>query len=336
MLICRICSNAADNTMYRVREMQLGLREQFEYFKCSRCGCLQISTVPADMSRYYPESYYAYVGGRQALPTSLGGALRGVARRVRNRFAVLRRGSIGRMLHRFWPNEELVACIDLHFPGDGVRTSRLAPGSRVLDVGCGAGDLLVALQSAGFPSLLGIDIYSGGGPMPRAPLIQNRRIDEVSGEWDLVMFHHSFEHMAEPREVLRAVGRLLHPEGVCLIRIPVVSSYAWEHYGVDWSQLDAPRHFYLHTEESLRRLADESGLEVSKIVYDSNTFQFVASELYRRDIPLYSSVPVEVQARASAFSPDELAAFERRARDLNAERRGDQAAFYLRRRRRPA
>ena len=337
MLTCRICSNDADNPTYEVREMQLGLRERFTYFRCARCGCLQIAAFPPDMSAYYPETYYAYVGGSTALPPERRWTARAAGARLRNRFAVLRRGALGRVLYRFWPNEALAAYIDQQLPGNGVGASGLSASSRVLDVGCGAGDLLVALRSAGFRSLLGIDIYAADErPMPRAPLIQNRRIHEVSGQWDLVMFHHSFEHMADPRQVLREVVRLLAPDGVCLIRVPLVSSYAWECYGVDWVQLDAPRHFFLHTEESLRLLADEAGLEISKVVYDSTSFQFVASELYRRDIPLYSTPPADGSPTASAFTPDEVAVFEQRARDLNAERRGDQAAFYLRKRRGPA
>jgi len=36
------------------------------------------------------------------------------------------------------------------------------------------------------------------------------------------------------------------PGGWCVIRIPTVSSFAWEHYREQWVQLDAPRHFFLH------------------------------------------------------------------------------------------
>jgi hypothetical protein len=143
------------------------------------------------------------------------------------------------------------------------------------------------------------------------------------------MFQHSFEHLPDPQAALAAAARLLPPGGRCLIRLPLVSSYAWEHYGVDWVQLDAPRHFFLHSEESIRRLAAGAGLEILKIVYDSTAFQFVGSELYRRDIPLRSQTPDDVQLRATAFSREEIAAFERHARELNAETRGDQAAFYL-------
>lgn len=57
------------------------------------------------------------------------------------------------------------------------------------------------------------------------------------------MFHHSFEHIADPFETLCSVRRLLS-SGTCLIRIPIVDSWAWENYGVNWIQIDAPRHFF--------------------------------------------------------------------------------------------
>jgi SAM-dependent methyltransferase len=281
------------------------------------------------MSKYYPETYYAYTGGPPSLRRSRWTPA-GIASRFRNRYEVLHRGYIGRLLHDLRPDEEVRGCIAKHFPGNGVSQAGLTARSRILDVGCGAGELIRVLQSAGIRRLLGIDLYPAGQPTLREPLIQNRTIDEVSGQWDLVMFHHSFEHMADQKGTLEAVVRLLAPGGVCLIRVPIASSHAWEHYGVDWVQLDAPRHFFLHTEDSLRRLAADVGLEIAKVVHDSSAFQFIGSELYRRGIPLSSTAPADVQARAAAFTRDELAEFGRRARDLNAKGRGDQAAFYLR------
>src|SRR5256885_2327700 len=78
---------------------------------------------------------------------------------------------------------------------------------------------------------------------------------ELDGSWNMVMFNHSFEHLPEPVQVLRRVARLLSPDGVCVIRIPVAGSYAWRRYREDWVQLDAPRHLFLHTTASLGKAA---------------------------------------------------------------------------------
>jgi hypothetical protein len=102
-----------------------------------------------------------------------------------------------------------------------------------------------------------------------------------------------------------------------------VVSWAWRHYGANWVQLDAPRHFFLHSERSLRALAEQSGLVVTRTDYDSTEFQFCGSELYARGIAFGSTEP-------AAFIPRRaVAAFRAQALRLNKQRLGDQAAFYL-------
>jgi 2-polyprenyl-3-methyl-5-hydroxy-6-metoxy-1,4-benzoquinol methylase len=328
-MTCRICSNARNNTTYQAREMMFGFRDRFTYFQCSGCGCLQIAEFPSDMAKYYPAGYYSFVRPEEIpRPRSV---VRRLAGRARNRYAVLGRGVVGRLLHRFRPNRELRDWIGERFPGEGAKAIGLSAASRILDVGCGSGELLLMLHLAGFDSLLGVDAYIERDVVyPEGLRVLKRSIHDVAGEWDLVMFHHSFEHLPDPRETLETATRLLAGGGTCLIRLPIVDSYAWEHYGVDWVQLDAPRHFFLHSVESLTLLARHAGLEIERIVHDSTAFQFSGSELYRRDIPLQGSTPAAARARARAFTPEEMAAFQQRARELNTQGRGDQAAFYLR------
>ena len=37
-----------------------GLRNEFKYYHCNNCGCLQISNIPSNLNIYYPENYYSY------------------------------------------------------------------------------------------------------------------------------------------------------------------------------------------------------------------------------------------------------------------------------------
>src|SRR5919198_5479412 len=59
---CQICGNHANNIDYKVKEMMLGLREEFTYFLCGKCRCLQIRDLPENMKKYYiSERYYSFL-----------------------------------------------------------------------------------------------------------------------------------------------------------------------------------------------------------------------------------------------------------------------------------
>ena len=180
------------------------------------------------------------------------------------------------------------------------------------------------MRDAGFSNLTGLDpfierdIRYGNGL-----LIVKRELGEMTGAFDFIMLHHSLEHIADPFAVLKDVRRLLRPGRSCLVRMPMAGCHAWRTYGANWSQLDPPRHLILHTERSLRLVAEKAGLELAKIVFDSTGFQFWGSELYRRNIPLREAQPAGGRLRDGFFTAEELAAFEAEAKRLNEQGRGD-------------
>ena len=54
---CPICDNDKENKSFFIKEMQQGLREEFEYIECSNCGCLFIKEIPENISKYYDINY---------------------------------------------------------------------------------------------------------------------------------------------------------------------------------------------------------------------------------------------------------------------------------------
>jgi SAM-dependent methyltransferase len=308
-MTCRICGAAAGTT-HHAHEMMFGTRDPFDYFECAECGCVQLMNPPADFAPYYPRDYYSFASA--AAPTSWKQRIRA----LRNRGTFAPRGLIDRALALAMPGPNPHA-------RQWVSRTGATPNSRILDVGCGSGVLLRELAAAGFHRLLGVDPFIDGDlSYPDGVRVQRGTIDDVPGEFDLIMMHHSFEHMSEPAIVLAAVAKRLVRGGWALIRIPTASSWAWEHYREHWAQLDPPRHVFVHTVDSMTHLAKGAGLQLDAVVDDSTEFQFTASELNRRGQPL--------STLSSAFASSEMREFRRRARELNAQRRGDQAAFYLR------
>jgi SAM-dependent methyltransferase len=305
------------NITLAAREMMFGMRDAFEYVVCSECRCVQIARVPENSSRYYPPGYYAFAPPRRR------GPIRAFRQRCHAAHLLGRPNPLGWLSTRRHGVPPAV---------EYLRTSGISRHQSVLDVGSGSGARLLDLQAYGCTRLIGVDpfierdIDYGNGVR-----ILKRQLEEYHGRHDLVTLHHTFEHMRSPLRVLQCIRVVLNPGGVLLLRTPVASSEAFETYGADWVQLDAPRHLYLHTRKSMDLLARQAGLVILQVVYDSTAFQFWGSEQYRRDIPLLDPRSYQVDPASSVFTRAQIADFEARARRLNEEGRGDQACFYLRR-----
>lgn len=312
---CKICGNTDNNTTYQVKEMMLGYRDIHPYFQCGECDCLQLANVPDNLPDYYPKDYYSY--SAVGFPTGI------------KKFLLAKRdyqevtndgGWLGKLLANYRPETKLAT----------LQPTQINQHSKILDVGCGAGHLLYSLKGAGFTHLLGVDPFNEGDiEYKNGLLIAKQSLDETDGQWDLIMMHHSFEHISEQQQTLRAVAERLNDDGQCLIRIPIVSSWAWEHYGVDWVQLDAPRHLYLHSINSMRHLAQQCDLKIKSIAYDSFALQFWGSEQHVQDIALNDERSYAVNPENSPFTAEQIEAYTKQSNLLNHKKQGDQAVFYL-------
>jgi len=313
---CKICGNSDKNIQYIARERMYGINDEFVYFECNACQCLQIHEFPKDMSIYYPDNYYSF--GKFD-----GGNFRRIFGGIkRMQYTLLVNGGV--RLRKFM---KLISGFDYY---DIFRGLSVNYNSRILDVGCGNGrSFLYPLAEIGFKNLLGCDPYLKTSYKYSNGLeIKNSNVYDIKGTFDIITYHHSFEHIDDPLENMRKVFELLAPDGVCIIRIPTVSSFAWEHYRTNWVQLDAPRHFFLHSVKSMQIIAEISNLELYKTVYDSTHFQFTGSEKYLLDIPLRAPRPKGLMR----FIQRKIkkGQYKKRATQFNQEGKGDQAAFYFR------
>ena len=57
---CKVCGSDIDNKKFIIREMMFGLRDEFSYFECAKCGCLQITEIPKNIEKYHPLNYYSF------------------------------------------------------------------------------------------------------------------------------------------------------------------------------------------------------------------------------------------------------------------------------------
>lgn len=115
-----------------------------------------------------------------------------------------------------------------------------------------------------------------------------------------------------------------------IVRTPVCDGFAWRTYGVDWVQLDAPRHLFIPTRAGMQRIAGRAGMRVVQSFDDSSAFQFWGSEQYRRGVPLHDPRSYADNPATDLFTDDQIRAWEQCASALNRARDGDSTCFVLR------
>lgn len=325
---CPFCARGEGGDPLDVAEMMFGWDESFTYLTCRDCGTVWLPEIPADMGRYYPESYYSvdtdpqHALGRPGVRQFASAVARSVLFGSSRLATTARRGVPMRQFHSFVTVLEGIAAAGMSKGKD----------TRVLDVGCGSGIMIYALALAGVEKPIGVDPFA---PVDRTfdngALLLRRHLDDVEGTFDLIMFHHSLEHVPDPAASLESALTKLAPGGRILVRMPTVSSEAYETYGTDYYGLDAPRHITIPSRAGVEALAERVGLRVVTTRDDSSSAQFWASEQVRRGIPLMAPTSHMVSEAESPFTKAEIAGWTERARQLNEQARGDQSAWVLER-----
>jgi SAM-dependent methyltransferase len=305
---CALCGSSGPHPTVMAQEMMFRRGESFEYVECSSCGSLQIIKPPEDLSRFYPAEYYAHGAARSA-------SFRERLETIRDR-VLFETGPLG---GRTW-GAPFFAHVLHSLKRDGLRKT-----SRVLDVGCGTGALLVSLRKIGFSRLYGVDPYAVNTSPDPLVHIRCGGLHEIEDSFDLIIFNHSLEHVSEPVQLLRQARDRLTPNGRVIVRVPIAGCFAWRSRGADWIQWDAPRHLVLPTVRGLEAGASQAGLRTTRVVFDSYWLQFVGAEIY-------SAAPgqgLPAAIRQAPLSKDQMKVWQKKAHELNATGDGDQATFVL-------
>lgn len=303
-MTCRICGKEnPENKQFSVNDKMFQGTEKFEYFECQNCGTLQILEIPQNMAPYYPDSYYSLKSEISAKEKFINA--------VRDR-----------VFYYGFP-KFLVQKLSVKIPNLSLQAflkTKPSKSSRILDVGCGEGKFLKSIFSLGFKNSFGIEPFALKEQQKPFPILK-KILSQVNGTFDCITFNHVFEHVDDVHQTLEDCQKILSEKGKIIIRVPVKDSYAYEKYGENWAQWDAPRHFQLLTKKAFGILAEIHHFAILDYYCDSYKFQFAGSEKYKSGLKYQDSNAV--------FSKEELRHFTQKAQQLNAENKGDQVVVVL-------
>jgi SAM-dependent methyltransferase len=179
--------------------------------------------------------------------------------------------------------------LDYFRSGRAQRVSRyVKDGARILDVGCGNGRFLKYLLKFGSYELYGTEME--GNSAKRASRVIEIKLktgtlepnDFPDNYFDVVTLFHVFEHLAEPKETLKTICRIVKPGGVVVFSFPNIASYQAKVYKGKWLHLDPPRHLFFFNPMDFIDLMQKFGFKVIKKHYfsmEQNPFGAVQSIL---------------------------------------------------------
>jgi 2-polyprenyl-3-methyl-5-hydroxy-6-metoxy-1,4-benzoquinol methylase len=208
-------------------------------------------------------------------------------------------------LGQLWPpvTEEQVATLtpvceghDLHrprqrrslveYPMDATKTilrqwvsAELPPGSRVLDVGCGGGRLVMELAQRGY-KVTGLEPSPVAGVAEAAAAVGGLILPTTLEEYDPgaemfsgIIFSHVLEHLPRPDLALAAAARLLEPGGRVFVEVPHL-----ERPVTSLGRCVPVAHQWYFTPEAMRYYLLQAGLKPSaERVFRFASFQTLAT-----------------------------------------------------------
>lgn len=231
---CPVCEASQSQPLFIGHDRLHNLPGQFPVAKCLGCGSAYLAERPVNLALYYPPESYAAYSGRERHFSRAPGRGQGLAQRRK-------------LLERLKPN-----------------------GGRLLDVGCGSGDFLAVMQKVPGWQVAGLEPSPQAAEHARATHALDVTVGELpqphwpAATYDVIMLWHVLEHVPAPKQVLAEARRLLKPDGIFVVAIPVADSAEAQLFGPAWAGYDVPRHLMTFTRTSVARLLEKAGFRVKE------------------------------------------------------------------------
>jgi len=143
------------------------------------------------------------------------------------------------------------------------------PTGRVLDVGCGLGWLLSALDDNWDKHGVEISDFAAEHARNHAEIFNGALLDypSLTEPFDLIVMHHVIEHMLDPPANIRKALELLKPGGRLLLATPDFDSGCARRFGSNYRLLHDPTHVSLFSSDSMHRMLRENKLSILQVDY---------------------------------------------------------------------
>jgi SAM-dependent methyltransferase len=252
---CVSCGKTVFSMLFSAPDFDTG-KISFQLARCTSCNLVRTEPLLDDneLKKYYSLPYY---GSGKA-------KFIGIAETLTYVFNYIRASSI---LSRLRDRRK--------FP--------VSSPPRILDIGCGRGNLLKILKQ------MGCDCY--GTERTEFPMdnhsqdihIYREKLEDIAfreGSFDVVIIWHVLEHVDNPIQIIQEAAQILQPGGMLVVAVPNFGSFQAGIFQESWFHLDLPRHRFHFTPDTLLQCLNKNGFGIDRrhtFSMEQNPFGFVQS-----------------------------------------------------------
>jgi len=230
---CPFCKAKGE---FFAKTAEIACDEQFAIHKCSSCCLCYTYPRPSSevLTKIYTDQYWFRENKKSTLNTRV---------RLVQLFNTLRLAAMVKPL-----------------------TNRLQPGDKILEVGCGSGQLAVYLKRCGFD----VEVTDINRDLLRE-IYTNHGINGYCGDlpemsfpphlYKAIIFNNVLEHLVDPTGNLLRVHDLLARDGFVFVEVPNIDSFQYRIFKESWFPLQIPEHLFHFTPASLQGVMQQCGME---------------------------------------------------------------------------
>lgn len=253
---CPSCGSSEISNVLSAKDYTVS-SEQFEVWHCATCELRFTQEIPVEeeVGAYYQsEEYISHSNTSKGLVNRL-------YQTVRN--------------------------ITLKQKRDWVQKVSGKQDGRILDIGCGTGEFLSTMKSAGWKTL-GLEPDDGARSQAQSnhglEVKEQDHLFQISdANFDIVSMWHVLEHVHRLHPYLDQIHKVLDPNGKLIIAVPNYQSKDADIYQEHWAAYDVPRHLYHFSPKSMEMLLNSHGFELvqKKLMPFDGFYVSMLSEKYK-------------------------------------------------------
>jgi 2-polyprenyl-3-methyl-5-hydroxy-6-metoxy-1,4-benzoquinol methylase len=236
---------------------------EWSYWRCSKCAGLYLNPRPKEafIHKAY-DIYYTHVSGSETMLRSLKDAIRNECYSHWLDIDLQPRLNLPQLLAKGL--DFLREKVQIPFGLSHLATLRKG---KLLDVGCGSGNLLNQAKQMGW-DVMGLEIDHKAVARARSQglkIIEGdyRNLVDLEKQFDCIVCSHVIEHVYDAKSLIQLLLNGLKEGGVLLLSCPNSTSRLADHFGRCWRGLEAPRHIAIPSESQLKKMLNFQGQDQS-------------------------------------------------------------------------